>query len=130
MQELVTRRPDTLDAARQIASVPDPAEREELIAGVASGELTSQTVRERVSARRGGDRGTAPKARRESTGSPTSLEQVVRRVQHDVALVNSVFTTWERLLAEQPDQLEAVQEGLNAILTRAQLLMEQMENVK
>jgi ParB family transcriptional regulator, chromosome partitioning protein len=130
VQELVLRRPDTLDAARQIASVPDPEEREALIAGVASGELTSQGVRERVSQRR--DRGSAvpPGQTQRNTRPERSPDTVARRVQQDVASVVSVLTAWEQLLVEQPDQLEAVQAGLTAILTRAQVLMAQMEQVK
>jgi ParB family chromosome partitioning protein len=127
VQELVAQRPDTLDAARQIASVPDPQERERLIAGVASGELTSQAVREHVSQRRsGGDAPARPKAQPASLPKP-SPDVVIRRVQQDVALVNSVFATWGQILEQQPEQIEAVQAGLTAILTRVQVLMEQLE---
>lgn len=128
VQELVMRRPDTLDAARQIASVAEPAEREELIAGVVSGELTSQAVRERVSAKRGEGRAADVKPKRETTDRAPAPQQIGRRVQHDVALVNAVFSSWEQLLTEQPEQIETVQAGLIAILTRAQLLMEQLEH--
>jgi len=130
VQELVMRRPDTLDAARQIASVASPAEREELIAGVASGELTSQAVRERVSQRRDGERAVTPGQTQRSARPERSPGTGARRVQQDVASVVSVLSGWELLLAEQPEQIEAVQAGLTAILTRAQVLMEQMEQVK
>ncbi len=129
VQELVMRRPDTLDAARQIASVPDPTEREELIAGVASGELTSQAVRERVSVRRGevSTPNTTATRERAEADHPASAQQAPRRVQRDVAVVTAVLTAWEQLLEDQPEQIEAVQVGLTAILVRAQALMEQME---
>ena len=116
VQELVQHRPDTLDAARQIARVADPEERVALIAGVASGALTSQTVRERVSGQR------RTEVAHGAPGAPAP-----RRVQRDVAVVTAVFTVWEQLLDEQPEQIEAVQAGLTAILVRAQALMEQME---
>ena len=116
VQELVQHRPDTLDAARQIARVADPEERVALIAGVASGALTSQAVRERVSGQR------RTEGKHAAPGAPAP-----RRVQRDVAVVTAVFTVWEQLLDEQPEQIEAVQAGLTAILVRAQALMEQME---
>lgn len=116
VQELVQHRPDTLDAARQIARVADPEERVALIAGVASGALTSQAVRERVSGQR------RIEVAHGAPGAPAP-----RRVQRDVAVVTAVFTVWEQLLDEQPEQIEAVQAGLTAILVRAQALMEQME---
>ena len=142
VQELVRRRPDTLDAARQIASVPDHEAREELIAGVSSGVLTSQAVRERVSARRGGGgtvppipvRGTAElePPPNQALGTATldpPLGQTAQQVQRDVVLVTSVLAAWEHLLGEHPAQSEVVRAGLTAILTRAQRLLEQMGNV-
>jgi len=127
VQELVVQRPDTLDAARQIASIQDPADREALISGVASGALTSQAVRERVSIMREGP-GSAPAKRGRSTRSqPPEAPPAGHRVQQDVELVTSVLVAWQQLLAEQPEQLETVQEALTTVLTRAQTLMEQME---
>lgn len=130
VQELVLQRPDTIDAARQIASIPDPVERQALIAGVASGELTSQAVRERVSARRDSGNPVASGERagrsRQRVAAPDPVEQ---RIQHDVALVESVFTSWETLLVEQPEQLDTLQNGLTTIMLRAQALLEQMGRI-
>jgi ParB family chromosome partitioning protein len=127
VQQLVMRRPDTLDAARQIANVSDADEREALIAGVASGELTSQAVRERVSAQRGGDAPARPGRGRSHTRQERTTDPIELRVQHGVALISSVLGEWERLLVEQPEQLDTVQHGLTAILIRAQDLMEHIE---
>jgi ParB family transcriptional regulator, chromosome partitioning protein len=126
VQQLVANRPDTLDAARQIASVDDPAEREELIAGVASGELTSQAVRERVSTKRSGGEG-SPRSKREVANSTSASEQMALRLQHDSALVHSVFAAWEKILSEQPEHVEALQASLATIFIRAQTLLEKME---
>jgi ParB family transcriptional regulator, chromosome partitioning protein len=122
VQELVVRRPDTIDAARQIASVADPAERQTLITGVATGELTSKAVRAHVSTRRKGRAApTLGQASEEQAPSPAALQ-----VAQDAATVTAVLDTWEQLLAEQPEQLAAVQNGLNTILLRAQALMDTM----
>jgi ParB family chromosome partitioning protein len=129
VQELVMRRPDTLDAARQIASVPDHEEREDLIAGVASGALTSQTVRERVSARRSKAGAVAPSHVLGTAAQAPSPGQGTQQVQRDLALVTSVLATWEQMLAKQPEQIEAVQAGLTTILTRAQRLLEQLDSL-
>src|SRR3712207_751666 len=50
VQQLVAQRPDSLKAARNIARLPDPAQRQPLIAGVSEGTLTSQEVADRVRA--------------------------------------------------------------------------------
>jgi len=50
VQLLVAQRPDSLKAARNIARLPDPAQRQPLIAAVSEGTLTSQEVAERVRA--------------------------------------------------------------------------------
>ena len=45
VQALVAQRPDTLRAAREIAKVASPEERQPLIAGVMTGDLSQQAVR-------------------------------------------------------------------------------------
>jgi len=50
VRQLVAQRPDSLKAARNIARLPDPAQRQPLIAAVSEGTLTSQEVVERVRA--------------------------------------------------------------------------------
>ena len=126
VQELVTRRPDTLDAARQIASVADPNERQALIAGVAAGELTSQAVRDRVNTRRSAGTPPALGQGRGQTVQEASPGPAAQRIAQEAALVAAVLNVWEQLLTEQPDQIAAVQDGLTAILLRAQALMDSM----
>jgi ParB family transcriptional regulator, chromosome partitioning protein len=122
VQDLVVRRPDTLDAARQIASVDDPAERQTLIAGVATGELTSKAVRTNISTRRSESAAsTLGQSSEEQAPSP-----VAQRIVQDATVVVAMLDTWEQLLAEQPEQLAAVQDGLNTILLRAQALLDTM----
>ncbi|MEI6180440.1 MAG: ParB/RepB/Spo0J family partition protein [Chloroflexales bacterium] len=126
VQELVLRRPDTLDAARQIARVPDPMERQALIEGVAKGALTSQTVRERVNARR-----TPPVV----TGAGVETDQarphdrkpdsIAQRMQQDIVLVESVLTAWEALRTEQPGQFATLQDRLVGMMFRIQVLLDQ-----
>lgn len=126
VQELVTRRPDTLDAARQIASVADPNERQALIAGVAAGELTSQAVRDRVNTRRSAGTPPALGQGRGQTVQEASPSPAAQRIAQEAAMVAAVLDVWEQLLTEQPDQIAAVQDGLTAILLRAQALMDSM----
>jgi ParB family transcriptional regulator, chromosome partitioning protein len=127
VQELVVQQPDTLDAARQIASVADPAERQALIAGVATGELTSKAVRTHVRTRSSGS--AAPTLGQAAEEQAPNL--AAQQVAQDAAIVVAMLDTWEQLLIEQPEQLAAVQDGLNTILLRAQALLDTMgQNVK
>ncbi len=48
VQQMVEQRPDALRAAREIARLDNPAERQPLIAGVVAGELNTAEVREIV----------------------------------------------------------------------------------
>jgi ParB/RepB/Spo0J family partition protein len=122
VQELVIQRPDTIDAARQIASVADPAERQALIAGVSTGDLTSKAVRTNISTRRSTRAApTLGQSAEKQLPSPAA-----QRVAQDAAMVSAVFDAWEQLLTEQPEQLAAIQDGLNTILLRAQTLMDTM----
>jgi ParB family transcriptional regulator, chromosome partitioning protein len=130
VQELVMNRPDTLDAARQIASVADPQERAVLISGVASGELTSQTVRERVSEQRDRQKGKSARLR-ERDHTPLQAADprtsAALQVSQDVTVITSVLAAWEHLITEQPEQIAAIQAGLTTILTRSQTLLDLME---
>jgi ParB family chromosome partitioning protein len=145
VQDLVTRRPDTLDAARQIASVDDPTARQPLIEGVANGTLSSQDVREHVSRRRAMTAedqqipdapeppAPVPPVEGDAPVPTITVRQHPRpdpgeqRIQREMARITAVLDSWERLLIEQPEQAEAVQDGLNAILLRAQILLERLE---
>jgi ParB family transcriptional regulator, chromosome partitioning protein len=130
VQELVMNRPDTLDAARQIASVADPQERAVLISGVASGELTSQTVRERVSEQRDRQKGKSARLR-ERDHTPLQAADprtsAALQVSQDVTVITSVLAAWEHMITEQPEQIAAIQAGLTTILTRSQTLLDLME---
>ncbi|NWJ47129.1 MAG: hypothetical protein HXX08_14810, partial [Chloroflexi bacterium] len=48
VREMVARRPDTLRAAREISHLENPEERQILINGVLSREITTEGIRERL----------------------------------------------------------------------------------
>jgi ParB family chromosome partitioning protein len=126
VQDLVLRRPDTLDAARQIAGVPDLIERQMLIEGVAAGALTSQDVRKRVGARRSEER---PHTLGDAAGTDrqaSAFAPQTQRIQQGVATIEAVLVSWEQLVTEEPSQIAVVQDSLSTILIRAQALLEQL----
>lgn len=129
VKDLVLARPNTIDAARQIASLPDPQDRQDLIAGVASGDLSSQAVRQKVSVRRGRSSDPAADVRPDEDGGRASppQEQVSRRVRQDVALISSVLSSWEQMLAEKPQHLDLIEDGLTTVLQHAQRVLELLE---
>jgi ParB family transcriptional regulator, chromosome partitioning protein len=111
VQQLVAQRPDTIDAARRIGTLPDPADRATLIAQVASGEVNAKTVRTivREHTRRAGERGPG---------------NVRRRIAADAQVVDTVLQRWEGLVQEEDAGAirEAVAEQLDGLEARLRLL--------
>jgi ParB family chromosome partitioning protein len=108
VQELVSQRPDSIDAARQIAKLGSADERASLIAGVMGGEMTSRDVRERVRAR-----ADAPQP------SP-----VARTVQRDLTQLDQILDRWEGLLRSDDAAREPVQRGVAQLIARLEALLQ------
>jgi ParB family chromosome partitioning protein len=95
VQQLVEQRPDSIDAARRIGTLPTPEERAPLIAQVASGELSAQTVRSIV-------------RERVRNVSPDGQSSIRHRIAADTQIISVVLQRWEELLQE-PDTSAAHQ---------------------
>jgi ParB family transcriptional regulator, chromosome partitioning protein len=118
VQEMIEQRPDSLRAAREIAKLDTPADRQPLIAGVIAGELTTADVREIVreaaaAPAQPGKRSAAPDAR-----------QIVER---DARTLRAILARWANLAPQGPAQRALVSEQTEALLREVQQLVEQLE---
>lgn len=111
VQQLVEKRPDSIDAARRIGTLTTPEERAPLIDQVASGEISAQTVRTIV---------------REHTrkAAPDGQSSVRRRIAADAQIISVVLQRWEGLLQdpEAGNIHEAVSEKLDDLEARIRVL--------
>jgi len=87
VQQLVEQRPDSIDAARRIGTLPTPEERAPLIAQVASGEVSAQTVRSIV-------------RERIRNTSPDGQSSIRHRIAADTQIISVVLLRWKGLLQE------------------------------
>jgi ParB family chromosome partitioning protein len=103
VQQLVAERPDSLRAARNIARLPDPEQRQALIAAVSDGTLTSHEVAERVrvlaegSATNGPQPSppTAPPVQARATGQTSALALILER---EIMREDVKFSRWRQAL--------------------------------
>ncbi len=110
VQQLVAQRPDSLKAARNIARLPDPAQRQPLIAAISEGSLTSQEVVERVRALTD-DSGGAGTSARPVTGPSAANQRVsagpvdrpqsamARILEQEVLREDIKFSRWRQALS-------------------------------
>jgi ParB family chromosome partitioning protein len=113
---MVAERPDSLRAAREIAKVPDPSTRRDLIAGVVEGRLTTQEVRTLV--RELVDAPEPPVLALAPT-QPTAGRLVAR----DIRLLRTTLARWESLAAQGEDEQALVRDALEQVLLDAQRLV-------
>ena len=111
VQQLVVQRPDSIDAARQIAKLDSAEERAALISGVIEGQITSRDVREQVRAR-----ALAP--------TETVVEGVERAIAREVAQIERMLDRWARL-AQEPAHQAAVGAAVSRLITRLEELLKQ-----
>lgn len=102
VQAMVAERADTVQVARQIAKVPDPAERAPLIGGVLAGDLTKEAVRQAVQPR----------------PQPAPLAPIPAQL----ALVQQVLATWTALAQADPAQHAALARALDDLETALRTL--------
>ncbi len=116
VQQMVAQRPDSLRAAREIAKLDGPAERQPLIAGVLAGELNTAEVREHV-------RETAAPTQR-SKATTTDAQQIVER---DARTLRAILARWASLAPQGDDAHALVSEQTEVLLREVQRLVEQLE---
>ena len=117
VQEMIAQRPDSLRAAREIAKLDTPADRQTLIAGVLAGDLNTADVRERV-------RETAAPARPSRRSATPDVQQIVER---DARTLRGILARWASLASQGADQRALVSEQTEALLREVQHVVEQLE---
>jgi ParB family transcriptional regulator, chromosome partitioning protein len=118
VQDMVAQRPDSLRAAREIAKLDAPADRQPLIAGVLAGDINSADVREIVS-----EMAAAPAQRTRSSAAPDA-QQIVER---DARTLRAILARWACLAPQGSAQHALVSEQTEALLRKVQQLVEQLE---
>jgi ParB family chromosome partitioning protein len=113
VQEMVEQRPDTIRAAREIAKLGSPEERQPLIEGVVQGTLSKEDVRlivreathpaEVIAQAEAGD---APPAPEPVSPAPPARPQraiptTAQMVERDMRVVQTILTRWQGLVADQ-----------------------------
>jgi ParB family transcriptional regulator, chromosome partitioning protein len=98
VQRMVTQRPDSLRAAREIAKVADPVVRHELIAGVIAEQLTDRAVRDRVQEIQTTSTKMATSPRSSAETPPLTREQ--RALQEDIRRIVASAERYETALTQ------------------------------
>jgi ParB family transcriptional regulator, chromosome partitioning protein len=107
VRHMVTQRPDSVRAAREIAKLPDPEDRRALIEGIVAGTLTDRDIRAQVHAVKGGaSRGGA--AHRSQQLAPEPVQpSPIHAVRHealsldqDVHTVQDIVRRWSAALEQ------------------------------
>lgn len=107
VQQLVVQRPDSIDAARQIAKLDSADERAALISGVLEGQVTSREVREVVRTR-----SVTPAADMES-----------QRIERELAQIERTLDRWSRLLSSGEAQQAQVSLAISRLISRLETLL-------
>ena len=122
VRQMVEQRPDALRAAREIAQLDSPAQRQPLIAGVIAGDLTAADVRE--IAREAAAPAPGIPAARARTPSAPDARQIIER---DARVLRATLARWAAL-ARQSDAARAlVSEQTEALLREVQHLVEGLD---
>lgn len=115
VQEMITQRPASLRAAREIAKLADAAERAPLILGVVEGTISTETVRTAV--------------REQGVAAPSrSLRDTQRLVSRDVQTIIAIVQRWEILLDDQADAPITVAPALNQAIAALEQIAERLRD--
>jgi ParB family chromosome partitioning protein len=113
VQQLVVQRPDSIDAARQIAKLDSPEERASLIAGVIEGQITSRDVRERV-----------------RTRATLVVEQpsdaVGRAIEREVFQIERILDRWASAVTNDAANQAVVGAAVARLISRLEILLKQL----
>jgi ParB family chromosome partitioning protein len=119
VRQMIAQRPDSLRAAREIAKLDAPAERQPLIAGILTGELNTAEVRERVRAT-----ASTPTQRGKATGSAPNARQIIER---DARTLHTILARWAGLAPQSDAARALVSAQTEALLHELQRLVDQLE---
>ncbi len=147
VQDMVRQRDDTLRAAREIAKLPDEAERRPLVAGLLDGSLrkadVTEIVRERLAPTTsfgaatleqddiaGLDREVqhgvpaSPSSVRRTTGAEPTEQQYSRRLDRDISQVQMIFERWRAHPPESSTERAKLTACLDALIPQFEELLE------
>lgn len=109
VQQLVAQRPHTIIAARDLAALPEPEDRRELIDGLVAGRLTASDVRDTIRS--------APPA------APAAGDQLER----DYAIIRSVLRRWQAQ-TDDPRYRDALLYHVEQLLADVERLTEALQD--
>lgn len=148
VQAMVRQRDDTLRAARELAKLPDEAERRPLIAGLLDSSLrkadVTEIVRERLSSPAhdthvtGDQSGAwAQASSRHGSGAPSASASASaqspkehlasRRMERDIAQVQAIFQRWRTELPETAEERAKLIACLDRLIPQFEELLEALK---
>lgn len=128
VQQMVKARPDSLRAAREIAKLPSPEQRHDLIERVTAGQINTHEVRAHVrKAVVSRDVTPAVEDHGMSTTHHTDEQQLQRMLAADQHVIQTILTRWLALLTQGDTERALVSEVLEETLRQAQQLAERLE---
>jgi ParB family chromosome partitioning protein len=131
VRDLVGMRPDTLQAARVLARMPDAAARGELIGGLRTGALTGEVAAARARAQMesltlSADQHPHPMVQLDAIDprKGTAIDRILRR---DIPRLDSMFIRWSQALDDAtPEEAGAIAAYITErLLHRAEILLRQ-----
>lgn len=111
VQHLLAQRPDSIRVARDLAALPSPVERQDLIEGLLDGRLTASTAREEIRARHAELRPAVPRD----------------QIQHDYDALRATLDRW-MILAGRPENHEALLACVEQLLADIEALAERLQH--
>jgi ParB family chromosome partitioning protein len=110
VQHLLAQRPDSIRVARDLAALPSPAERQDLIEGLLDGRLTASSAREEIRARHTEPRPAAPSG----------------QIQRDYDSLRATLERW-KMLASHPENHEALLDCVERLIADVEDLAERLQ---
>lgn len=107
---MVVERPDSLRAAREIAKIDSPFQREQLIAGIVSGDLSTAQVRAQV-------------AETVAPARPTK-QDTHSIVERDTRTIHAILARWRSLLDQGDGAKSLIDTRIEELLRELQDLVE------
>lgn len=110
VQHLLAQRPDSIRVARDLAALPSPADRQDLIDGLLDGRLTATSARDEIRARYAEPRPAAPSG----------------QIQRDYDALRSTLDRW-KILAGYPENHEALLACVERLISDVEDLAERLQ---
>lgn len=110
VQHLLAQRPDSIRVARDLAALPSPADRQDLIEGLLDGRLTTSSARDEIRVRHAEPQPAA------SSG----------QIQRDYDMVRSTLERW-KVLASHPENHEALLACVERLINDVEDLAERLQ---